>query len=114
MSEQIESNDVGDLSKKVDNPDDAVELIKKMKKIIKNKENNILTLAYHHCIISRKFKTNNKFISAVSESKISKTTINFKIDIIKFIDDYPKMRTSCISLFYLKSSFRDFCEAESC
>ena len=45
-------------------------------------------------------------MSAVTEFKISKTTINFKISIIKFIDDYPKMRKSCISLYYLKNNFR--------
>ena len=69
MSEQIESGEVKDLSKKVDNPDDAVELIKKIEKIIKNKKNNILTLAYHPSIILRKFKTSNRFISAVSDYK---------------------------------------------
>ena len=105
MPEQIESGDVEDLSKKVDNPDAVVELIKKIQKIIKNKKNNILTLAYHQGVIFRKFKTNDRFISSVSECKISKTTINFKIDIVKFIDDYPQMRTSCISLFLSKKQF---------
>ena len=94
------------LSKNVNNPDDAAELIKKIDKMIKNKKNNILTQAYHEGIIFRKFKTNSKFTSAVSEFKISKTTINFKIDIVKFIDEFPKMRTSYISLFYLKNNFR--------
>ena len=42
----------------------------------------------------------------MSELKISKTTINFKIDVVKFIDEYPKMRASCISLFYLKNNLR--------
>ena len=31
------------------------------------------------------------FMSAVTKFKISKATINFKIGIIKFIDDCPKM-----------------------
>ena len=106
MSEQIESGDVEAVSKKVDNPNDAVELIKKMEKTIKNKKNNILTLAYDQGIILRKFKTNNRFTNAVSEYKISKTTMNFKIDIVKFIDDYPIIQTSCISLLYLKNNFR--------
>ena len=106
MSDQIESRDVEDLSKKVDNPDDAAELLKEIDKMIKCKKNNTLTLAYQQGIIFRKFKENNKFTNAVSEFKISKTTINFKIDIVKFIDDYPKMRTSCISFFYLKNNFR--------
>ena len=46
MSEQIESKGVEDLSKNVDNPDDAAELIKKIDKMIKIKKKNILTLAY--------------------------------------------------------------------
>ena len=65
-----------------------------------------MTLAYHQGIIFRKLKMNNKFTSAVTEFKISKKTINFKKDIVKFIEKYSKMRTSCISLFYLKKYFR--------
>ena len=42
----------------------------------------------------------------MTEFDISKATINFKIDIVNFIDKYPKMRKSSISLFYLKSNFR--------
>ena len=63
-------------------------------------------LASQQSEIFRRFKTNNKFTTAVSEFKISKTTINFKIDIVKYIDKYPKMRTFCIFLFYLKTNFR--------
>ena len=44
-------------------------------------------------------------MSAVTEFKISKI-INFKIGIIKFIDDYRKMRKSCIFLHFLKNNFR--------
>ena len=106
MTEKIESKGVEELSKNVGNPDDAAELIQKIHKMIKNKKNNILTLAYHQGAIFRKFKTNNKFTSVASEFKISKTTINFLKDIVKFIDEYPKMRASCISLFYLKMHFR--------
>ena len=65
MSEQIESKGVEDLSKKADNSDDAGELVKKIAKIIKNNKNNILMLAYHQ-LIFRKFKENNKFVSAVT------------------------------------------------
>ena len=113
MSEEIDNRGVDDLSKKVDNPDDAVELIKKIEKIMKSKKNNIPMLAYHQGIIFRKFKENNKFVSAITEFKISKTTINFKTDIVDFIDKYPKMRTSCISLHYLNNNFRvikDICK----
>ena len=104
ISKQIESKGIEELATNVDNPNNAAELIKKMDNMIKSKKNNILMIAYQE--IFRIFKTNNKFISVVSAFKISKTTINFKIDIAKFIDMYPKMQTSCISLYYLKNNFR--------
>ena len=98
MLGQIESKSVEELSKNVDNADDAVELTKKIGKVIKSKKSNILWLAYHQGIYFRKFKMNNSLTNAVTEFKISKTTINLKIDIVKFIGKNPKMRTSCISL----------------
>ena len=106
MKNQIESKGVEELAKNVDNPHDAAELIKKIDKMIKSKKNKILMLAYQQGEIFRRFKTNNKITSTVSAFKISKTTINFKTDILKFIDTYPKMQTSCISLYYLKKNFR--------
>ena len=102
MSERLESKGIEELAKNVDNPDDAAELIKKMDYMIKSKKNNILLIAYHQSEIFKRFKT-NKFVSAVSAFKIRKITINFKTDIVKFIDMYPKMQTSCISLHYLKT-----------
>ena len=106
MSEEVDSMGVEDFSRNVDSPDDAAELIERIERIMKSKKNNILILAYHQGIIFKKYKENNRFTSAFAKFKISKVTINFKIDIIKFIDDYPKMRKSSISLHYLKSNFR--------
>ena len=68
--------------------------------------NNILVLAYHQGIIFKKFNENSKFTSPVASLKISKATINFKIGIIKFINDYLKMRKSFIYLHFLKNNFR--------
>ena len=62
-------------------------------------------IAYQQGKIFRRFKSDNKFISSVSTFKISET-INFQIGIIRFIDKYPKMQKSCISLYYLKNNFR--------
>ena len=63
-------------------------------------------LTYKQGKVFQKFKLNNKFLSAVTEFGINKTTINFKIDIVKFIETYPGMKKSCILLFYLKNNFR--------
>ena len=52
MSEkEVDIKGVEDLAKRVDSPDDAVELIKRIERIMKSKKNNILTLAYHQGII---------------------------------------------------------------
>ena len=72
MSGKIESKGAEKLAKDVDNPDDAAELIKKIGKIIKSTKNNILMLAYQQGEIFRRFKTNNKFTSAVSDSKLAR------------------------------------------
>ena len=63
-------------------------------------------LAYQQEMVFQKFKKNNKVANAKTEFEISKTTMNFQIDIVNFIDKYPKMRTLCISFFYLKNNFR--------
>ena len=78
MSREVDNKGVEDLSKKVDNRDDAAELIKKIERIMKSKKNIILMLAYNQGIIVKKYKENNKFMSAVTDFEISKTTINLK------------------------------------
>ena len=104
--EEIQTQGLEELIKKTSNPNDATELVKKLDKLTKCSKNNILVWAYQQGKVFQKFKSNNKFVSAVTEFGISKTTINFKIDIVKFIENYPKMKKSCISLFYLKNNFR--------
>ena len=106
ISEQTESKGIEELAKNVENPNETAKLIKDMDKMIAIKKNNILMIAYQHDKIFRRFKTVNKFIIAVSAFEISKTTINFKIDIVKFIDKYPEIQESFISLYYLKNNFR--------
>ena len=97
--EEIETKCLEKLIKNTSNPNDAIQLVKKLVKLTKCSKNNILVWAYQQGKVFQKFKSNNKFVSAVTEFGISKTTINFKIDIVKFIENYPKMKKSCISLF---------------
>ena len=104
--EQIETKGLEQFIRTTDNPNDAIELFKKLDKLTKCSKNNILVWAYQQGKVFQKFKSNNKFVSAVTEFGISKTTIIFKIDIVKFKENYPKMKKSCISLFYLKNNFR--------
>ena len=50
MSEEVDSEGIEDLSKNVESPDNAAELIGRTERIMKSKKNNILTLAYHQGI----------------------------------------------------------------
>ena len=116
MSEEVESEGIEDISRNVNNFDDAVKLVGRIERIIKSKKNNILILAYHQGLIFKKIKENINFTGAVSNLKIGKTTINFKIGIIKFSDDYPKMRKSSVSLHFFKNNFKiikEFCGEHS-
>ena len=106
MSEEVDSKGIEDLIKNVNNPDDAAKLIERVERIMKSKKNNVLMLAYQQNIIFKKYKDDSKFWSAITKFKICKTTANFKIGIIKFIDDYPKIGKSSISLHFLKNNFR--------
>ena len=57
MSEEVDSKGV-DVSKNVDNPDDAAKLIERKERIMKSKKSNILMLACHQVIICKKYKDN--------------------------------------------------------
>ena len=104
--EETETKGLQQSIKKTVDPNDAIKLVKKIDKMIKCSKNNILMLVYHQGKVFQKFKMNNKFFSAVTEFEKSETTINFKKDIVNFIEEFPRMKKSCISLFYLKNNFR--------
>ena len=78
MSEEVNSKGVEDFSKKVYNPDDAAELIGRMERIMKSNKSNVLTLACHKGIIFKKYKEDNKFMSANTDFKISKAPLTLR------------------------------------
>ena len=101
MIGEVNCKDIENLSCSVKSPNGAAELISK-----KSRKNSISVLAYHQGIIFKRFKENSMFTSAVTNLKISKPTTNFKIGIVQFIHDYPKMKKSSIFLHFLKNNFR--------
>ena len=50
MIEEVDTEGIEDLSRNVESPDDAAELISKIERVMKSKKNNILVLAYHQGI----------------------------------------------------------------
>ena len=113
---EADCKDIENLSSSVKSPNNAAELISKIERVIKSRKNSILELAYHQGVIFKRFKENSMFTSALTNFKISKSIINFKIGIVQFIHDYPKMKKSSISLHFLKNDFRiikDVCREHS-
>ena len=79
-----------------------MEVVNEMEKIIKS----ILWLAYQQCQIFERFKMNDNFISMVKKFWINKSTMVFKISIVKFVNTYPRMKKSSLSFQFLKSNFK--------
>ena len=77
-----------------------VKAVNDMEKIIKSKTCNILWLAYKQGQIFEKFKMNDNFIDMVKKFGIIKSTILFKISIVKFVNKYPRMKKSSLSLHF--------------
>ena len=106
MIEEIVNEDIERTAKSVKSSEEAVEAVNNMEKIIKSEKCNTLWLAYQQGQIFEKFKMNDNFIDMVKKIGISKSTILFKVSIIKFVNKYPRMKKSSLSLHFLKNNFK--------
>ena len=88
------------LSSSVKSPNDAAGLISKIEHVIKIRKKQYFSSGLSPRCDFKRFKENSMFTNAVTNLKISKSTINFKIGIVQFIHDYPKMKKSSISLHF--------------
>ena len=86
MVDEIANADIEKTAKSVKSLEEIVEAFNYMEKVIENNKFNILWLAYQHGQIFEKLKMNKYFINMVKEVVISKSTILFKILIVKFIN----------------------------
>ena len=106
MIEEIVNEDLEKTAKSVKSSDEVVEAVNKMKKSITRNKFNILWFAYQHGQIFKKFKVNENFIAMVKKLGISQSAILFKISIVKFVNEYPRMKKSSLSLNFLKNNFK--------
>ena len=83
-----------------------MEVVKEMKKIIRGNKCCILRLAYQQGQISERFTLNDKFINLVNQFGIIKSSMGFKISILKFLDKYPRMKKSSLTLLFLKNNLK--------
>ena len=94
MTEEIVNEDIEKTSNSIKSPDEAVEAVKDMEKMIRSKKSNILWLPQQQGQIFKKIKVNENFLGLFKELGISKSTILFKISIVKFVNKYPIMKKS--------------------
>ena len=70
---------------KVEKLEDAVDIIKKYKEILRTNRKGIITVAFHQGKVFKHFNEKEKFVQMVGKLKIHKNTIIFKINLFKLI-----------------------------
>ena len=88
----IETKELNEKSDKTEKPEDAAAIIKQYEDIICTQKTS-----YPSRIIKEKFS------KIVNEFKVHKSTIIFKINIVKLLDKHHKLRKSSVTLGFLKN-----------
>ena len=96
IDEVLECEDVNKEAEEVQDPEKAVEIVKRCEDIIKTKNKGIINVAYYQGQVFKRFKEKEKFVKLVSELGIHKKTIIFKINVFKLCKKTPQI----IEVFY--------------
>ena len=98
-------NENTEMQEKVNNVttnEDAAKVIQEFEPIIKKKKSDIIWLTYHQGQVFQEFKEKEQFASMVSKFGVSKSTIVFKIALVKLISNYLKIKNLSLSLHYFQ------------
>ena len=107
MMEEIVNEDFEKISSNIKIPDEAViYVVSSMEKIIKSKKSNILWLAYQQGQIFKKFIPNENFLDIIKKLGIRKSTVLFKMFIVKPVNKYLRVKKSYLFLHFSKKNFR--------
>ena len=103
-----ENTDIEEMTNNcTESEEDAAKVIHEFEEIIKNKKSDIVWLAYYQGKIFQKFRSKERFVNdIVTKFKVSKLTIVFKIALSRLIDEYPKIKSSSLSLHYFKKHLK--------
>ena len=110
IDEIVEFDDLNKEAEKIEDLEKAVEIIKRYEDIIKTKKKGIINVAYHQGQVFKRFKEKEKFATLVSELRIHKTIIIFRINIFKLCKKHPKLLKSSIRLGFFKNYHKDIKE----
>ena len=98
IDEVVKFDDLNKEVEKIEDPEKAAVIIKQYEDIIKTKNKGIINVAYYQGQVFKRFKENEKFVKLVSELRIHKNTIIFKINVFKLCEKHPKLLKSSIGL----------------
>ena len=107
IDETVEFDDLNKKVEKIQDPEKAAEIIKQYEDIIKTKNKGIVNVAYHQGQVFKRFKEKEKFAKLVSELAVHKTTILFRINILKLCKKHPKLLKSSIGFGFFKNYHKD-------
>ena len=110
IDEVVKFDDLNKEVEKIEDPEKAAEIIKQYEDIIKTKNKGIINVAYYQGQVFKRFKENEKFVKLVSELRIHKNTIIFKINVFKLCKKHPKLLKSSIGLGFFKNCHKDIKE----
>ena len=65
--------------------------------IIRINKKNINGMAYQQGKVFKRFKEKEKFIQMINNLNVNKSSINFKMNMLKLIDKYPRLMNHDIS-----------------
>ena len=102
INEVVESEELNKEAEEIKEPEKAAKIIKQYEYIIKTKKKGIISIAYYQGKVFKRFKEKEKFIKLVSQLRIHKNTIIFKINVFKLCERYPKLIRYFIGLDFLK------------
>ena len=88
IDEVVKFEDLNKEAKEIQDLEKVAEIIKRYEDIIKTKKKGIIKVAYHQGQVFIRFKGKEKFAKLVSELGIHKTTIIFKINVLKLCEKY--------------------------
>ena len=89
IDEIVEFDDLDKEAEETQDPEEAAKIIKRYEDIIKTKNKGIMNVAYHQGQVFKRFKEKEKFAKLVSELGFHKTTIIFKINVLKLCKKWP-------------------------
>ena len=103
----VEIEELNEQTGMVDNPEDPADLIKKYEEILKTKRQGIMSVAYHQGKVVSRFREKEKFVRLVADFGVHKGTSIFKINLLRLLDKYPKLKKSSVTLSFMKNYFKN-------